>query len=88
MDTYGAVRGMMVILQNVGLREEDLFYQVGELNISPYGDDDSKISKFDLTFEFVDASEGLQLSIEYNTDLFEESTIKRLIIHLEGNEID
>jgi amino acid adenylation domain-containing protein len=41
-----------------------------------------KISKFDLTFMFRDNDGNLDLAIEYNTDLFKESTIDRLLIQL------
>ena len=41
-----------------------------------------EISKFDLTFMFRDNDGGLELAIEYNTDLFKESTIERLLIQL------
>ena len=49
-------------------------YQIGELITS----------KFDLTFAFVETVQGLSLSIEYNTDLFEQSSIERMGVHLES----
>ena len=42
------------------------------------------VSKFDLTFAFVETVQGLSLSIEYNTDLFEQSSIERMGVHLES----
>ncbi|HVV06534.1 MAG TPA: amino acid adenylation domain-containing protein, partial [Puia sp.] len=41
------------------------------------------ISKFDLTFMFIVTDKGLELSVEYNTDLFNGATIQRLISHFE-----
>jgi amino acid adenylation domain-containing protein len=41
----------------------------------------SKISKFDLTFHFNETPGGLQLSVEYSTDLFRSSTIHRMVDH-------
>ena len=40
------------------------------------------ISKFDLTFQFVDAGDDLGVSIEYNTDLFEKRRIQRIFGHM------
>ncbi|CAN5484028.1 hypothetical protein BH09BAC3_BH09BAC3_34000 [soil metagenome] len=39
------------------------------------------ISKFDLSFEFVEEGEGVKLEVEYNTDLFRHETIQRLLNH-------
>lgn len=41
----------------------------------------TKYSKFDLTFQFSEHKEGLQLELEYNTDLFESVTIERMFEH-------
>ena len=56
---------VMVILQNTEIPDLSLenvqtraFFQ------------ESRISKFDLTFEFEETRDGLQVGIEYNTDLF------------------
>ncbi|MBF0411478.1 MAG: amino acid adenylation domain-containing protein [Desulfamplus sp.] len=38
-------------------------------------------SKYDLTFSFTADSESIEVEIEYNSDLFKETTIKRLINH-------
>jgi len=43
-----------------------------------------RTSKFDLTFTFLHAAEGLRVSIEYNTDLFERSRMERLQQHYTG----
>jgi amino acid adenylation domain-containing protein len=38
--------------------------------------------QFDLTLDFWERPEGLQGSIDYNTDLFDETTIARMVEHL------
>ncbi|NEP13292.1 MAG: amino acid adenylation domain-containing protein [Symploca sp. SIO2C1] len=48
-----------------------------------YFEVDPKISKFDLTFYLLEEeSEGMVLLTEYNTDLFDATTIKRMSGHL------
>ncbi|MBF0215205.1 MAG: amino acid adenylation domain-containing protein, partial [Magnetococcales bacterium] len=44
---------------------------------------DARISRFDLVFEFFEREGGLQLSLTYNTNLFEAGRITRLIAQLE-----
>ncbi|HYP26944.1 MAG TPA: amino acid adenylation domain-containing protein [Blastocatellia bacterium] len=44
---------------------------------------DSVASKFDLTLDMHESAEGLRGSIEYNRDLFDPDTIRRLIGHFE-----
>jgi len=41
----------------------------------------SRISKYDFSFEFRKKSEGLSLSIEYNTDLYRLEKMERMLIH-------
>ena len=41
------------------------------------------ISKFDFVFSFIKAPEGLEMSLEYSTDIFKEATIERMIHQLE-----
>ncbi|MBO9587035.1 MAG: AMP-binding protein, partial [Flavobacterium sp.] len=42
-----------------------------------------KISKFDLTFIFTESDEGLSLLLEYNSDLYKESTVEAMFTHFE-----
>jgi amino acid adenylation domain-containing protein/non-ribosomal peptide synthase protein (TIGR01720 family) len=53
-----------------------------EIKVSEYATD-RVTSKFDLTFNFSESENGLLLTIEYNTDLFGESTIQRMGRHFE-----
>src|SRR5262249_21136323 len=68
---------VMMILQNTEIPELALeniqtraFFQ------------ESRISKFDLTFEFEETKDGLQVGIEYSTNLFREDRIQRMAGHL------
>lgn len=42
---------------------------------------ESGTSKFDMTFQLTEKPEGLSGQVEYNTDLFDESTINRMALH-------
>ncbi|MNW26219.1 Linear gramicidin synthase subunit D [compost metagenome] len=54
----------------------------GALSVEPYAFE-SRSAKFDLTLTMFDTgSQGLIAQMEYSTDLFEESTIRRLLGHL------
>ncbi len=44
---------------------------------------DSGTAKFDLTLDMTETAEGLYGAFEYNTDLFEASTIERMAEHLQ-----
>src|SRR4029077_4078446 len=52
-------------------------------HIEPYALE-SGISKFDLTVEFTETSEGLSGSIEYSTALYKSQTIDRMVEHFMG----
>ncbi|MBC3787162.1 non-ribosomal peptide synthetase [Spirosoma utsteinense] len=39
------------------------------------------ISKFDLSFDFQETEKGLQVGVEYNTDLYEASRVEKLLDH-------
>jgi len=69
---------VMLILQNN--EQSELKFGETELSILP---SPFEVSKFDLTFNFVQETDGLNLDIEYNTDLFKEETIARMGQHLE-----
>jgi acyl carrier protein len=67
---------VMFVLQN----DSELDLQLSGLNISPF-DVDSRTAKFDLFFFIVEKADGLSCVLEYNTDLFYEATIKRILEH-------
>ena len=53
----------------------------GSVQMARY-EQDLKVSKFDLSFYFVETKDGLALEIEYSTDLFVVETIQQIAIHL------
>ncbi|HVG19606.1 MAG TPA: condensation domain-containing protein, partial [Blastocatellia bacterium] len=69
---------VMFVLQNTPLPE----IEVSGLRISPL-EANSGTAKFDLTLSIDDAEEGLCAALEYNTDLFEATTIRRMLGHFQ-----
>ncbi|MBN1204932.1 MAG: amino acid adenylation domain-containing protein [Myxococcaceae bacterium] len=53
-----------------------------ELELTPV-EVDTGTAKFDLTLGVLDRPDGMQLAFEYNTDLFQRSTLERMAGHLE-----
>ena len=74
---------IMVILQN----QHDALNEDGTLlkgiEVKPYVSEKKTRSQFDLSFSFIELNDGLQLSLEYNTDIFHVDFIQRLFKHLE-----
>lgn len=68
---------VMLVLRNVNGNKP--MHQVQEV----YGAEDSSIAKFDLLFEFTECSGGLQLVLEYNTDIYTRTSVERMILHLD-----
>ncbi|QNK61912.1 amino acid adenylation domain-containing protein [Pedobacter sp. PAMC26386] len=54
------------------------------LIITEYKDNVREVSKFDLTFMFIESEAGLSLLLEYNSDLYSLSRAEQLFGHLEG----
>jgi amino acid adenylation domain-containing protein len=67
---------VMLVLQNIPRQQEDL----DGLSIR-LQEDEYTLSKFDLTLSIEETGQGLCCALEYNTDLFEPDTIKRLLGH-------
>ncbi|MBI2998772.1 MAG: non-ribosomal peptide synthetase, partial [Deltaproteobacteria bacterium] len=69
---------IMFILQNTPLEALELpGLTVSPLNVS------SDTAKFDLTLSIEQAAGSLATSLEYNTDLFDEATISRMLGHFQ-----
>ncbi|HTI07449.1 MAG TPA: amino acid adenylation domain-containing protein, partial [Puia sp.] len=78
-----ALFDVIVSLRNMGMKgieEQDL---VEGLKISQYREVEIPTSRFDLSLNFVEMEEGLLLTFEYNSDIFESSTIEGLGHHWE-----
>ena len=69
---------VMFILQNAG----PMTLKLPGLKMSPVAPE-RITAKFDLTLSMSETAEGLQGTLEYSTDLFEASTVRRLAEHLE-----
>ena len=74
--SYSPLFQVMLILQNNP--KSELEFSGLKLNLIEVK---TAVSKFDLTFEFTETTEGLVGKIEYNTDLFNEQTIERMLGH-------
>jgi len=69
---------VMFVLQNAPMEPLEL----SGLTFSPL-ETASGTAKFDLSLVLAEMEDGLSVSFEYNTDLFDESTIVRLMDHFE-----
>ncbi len=67
---------VMFILQNMPLPA----YERDDVRIS-FLKIDSGAAKFDLMLALTETPESLNVALEYNTDLFEEATVRRLLDH-------
>ena len=54
--------------------------RMGDIEISLL-DDETEVSPFDLSFDVTERVDGLLCTLEYNTDLFDEATIRRMLKH-------
>ena len=68
---------VMFVLQNT---PDVSVLSLGSLDISAYNIG-HKTSRFDITYTFKELSDGLHVSVEYNTDLYGPDTIERMIRH-------
>ncbi|MEM7345612.1 MAG: amino acid adenylation domain-containing protein, partial [Chloroflexota bacterium] len=76
--SYTPLFQVMFILQNVPTQ------QLGFSDISAeYLEVYNNVAKFDLTLVMTEEENGLKTTFEYNTDLFEETTINRMMRHFE-----
>nr|WP_246290985.1 non-ribosomal peptide synthetase [Lentzea indica] len=68
----------MVVLQNATVHPRE----INGLHIREH-DLPRPSARFDLVIEFLPRGDGLNLAIEYNTDLFDAATVERMAGHLE-----
>jgi amino acid adenylation domain-containing protein len=67
---------VLFVLQNAPMPALSLSGLTVELLEPPSG-----VAKFDLTLEVTERDEGLAITVEYSTDLFEAATVTRLLEH-------
>ncbi|RFM33506.1 non-ribosomal peptide synthase/polyketide synthase [Chitinophaga silvisoli] len=74
---------VMVVLANTKISNNNSTEEYPEeIKISGDRRWERVISKFDLTFNFAEVSEGrIHLSLEYNSDIYDRSTIERMLLH-------
>ncbi|MCF5424599.1 amino acid adenylation domain-containing protein, partial [Pseudomonas syringae] len=73
---YSPLFQVMMVLQNTPGNAA----QMPGLSMTPYGTG-SATAKFDLAFEWVERDGVMSLLVEYNTDLFDQTSIERLSGH-------
>ena len=73
-----------VVLQNADLNQTIALEKTGDLDIHVYKECESNVSRFDLSFNFIETQGALLTSIVFNTDIFNESTIDQLLQHFES----
>ncbi len=77
--SHAPVFQVMMGLQNAPRGESQ---QVRGLKLSRIGGERGT-SKFDMTMGLIETGEGIAGTVEYNTDLYDEATIERMIRHYE-----
>ncbi|WP_375497265.1 amino acid adenylation domain-containing protein [uncultured Nostoc sp.] len=76
--SYTPVFQVMFVLQNTPMS----VFELPGLTISPLAIDNGS-AKFDLTLEITETPQKIFANLEFNTDLFKESTIKRMAGHFQ-----
>lgn len=74
---------VMVVLQNTRQGQIDAGETLGGMTVSEYTWGDNTVSKFDLSFNFLEIGEGLEVIIEYNTDIYDRVTADRIGAHFQ-----
>jgi tyrocidine synthetase III len=74
---------VFIVLQNTKIAGAKQRPVPDGLVITEFKNVEHQFSKFDLTFDFNETEDGLVLSLEYNTDLFDEIIINRMTDHFE-----
>ena len=70
---------VMLVLQNAGQDREAIALENGKLNqIMDHG---NAVSKFDLSLAFLETGDHLMFAVNYNTDVYEQEMIEKLIVH-------
>ena len=73
---------VMVVLQNS--MEQDAEFTLNGLRTSQFQAGEYRVAKFDVNFIFSESKNGLELVLEYNSDIYSATQMKRMLIHLEN----
>lgn len=77
-----ALFDVMLVLQNFS-GADITGEHAGGIKINEYKGIESTISKFDMTFTFVERVEDVQVIIQYNSDIYNSDSMERMTNHLE-----
>jgi amino acid adenylation domain-containing protein len=77
-----ALFDVMVTLQNAQINHRHEQPVLDDIRISAYELAENTASRFDLEFGFVEVGEELQISLVYNSDIYNKSTAEQFITHL------
>ncbi|WP_139488459.1 non-ribosomal peptide synthase/polyketide synthase [Brevibacillus dissolubilis] len=76
--SYSPLYQVMFVLQNIPLAAQEF----SGLTVLPYEQTQEQVmAKFDLTLTMAEVPDGIMATFEYSTDLFDQSTIVRLVDH-------
>ena len=73
---------VMVVLQDS--IEQNAEYAMNGLQTSIYGPGEYRIAKYDVSFIFSKSENGLDLCLEYNTDIYSARQMERMLHHFEN----
>jgi len=73
---YGSLFQVMFVLQNT----PKVNYEIADLQLS-FLDTEAHSTKYDLTMTLTETATGLEGWFEYNTDLYDQATIQRMLGH-------
>ena len=71
---------VMIVLQNIDLNIDKDLPDMGGVKIENYAPDTTS-NKFDLVFNFSEQNNQFTVNIDYDTDLFTQTTVERLFKH-------
>ena len=73
---------VMVVLQNS--MDQDSEFTLNGLHTSQYKTGDYRVVKYDVNFIFSELKNGLELVLEYNTDIYSDAQMRRMLSHFEN----
>ncbi|WP_206196636.1 condensation domain-containing protein, partial [[Flexibacter] sp. ATCC 35103] len=74
---------VMLVLQNTN-KENSSAENSGNKDQGDFKIEEKVLSKFDMTFNFEEIDSALDVAVEYNTDIFDEAAIDRVLDHFES----
>ncbi|GGX33165.1 MupA/Atu3671 family FMN-dependent luciferase-like monooxygenase [Aquimarina muelleri] len=78
-----ALFDVLVLMQNQQDTLASNEFSLEDIKVQPYENKNKKTSQFDITFSFTEQEKHIKVAVEYNTDIYNEDFISRLLTHLE-----